>query len=238
MSQIAIIIPAYNERDNLKNLVQKIKSIIQNPTIFIIDDSKDSMKDIFIDNDDIQYVHRGLKMGRGSAVLEGLKLALNNEKFSQFVEMDADFSHNPEELTEKLLLFSKTNTDLLISSRYLKGSKIINWPLSRKYFSLLSNLLVNIFLKLDISDYTNGFRVYSRRAAEITAEKCGQIGDDFIVLSEILLRAHQHKLKITEKPTIFVNRLRGESSVNIILIIKSLIGLFKLVLIKYKLMSC
>ena len=148
--------------------------------------------------------------------------------------MDADFSHHPNELQEKVNFFLKNNLDLLISSRYLKDSQIINWSLSRRVFSKMSNFLARMLLKIPMSDYTNGFRFYSRSAAELITINCGKIGDGFIILSEILLQLSLHKFKIGEIETIFVNRTRGESSVNIRLILNSLIGLIKLFFIKIK----
>ena len=116
-------------------------------------------------------------------------------------------------------------------------SKIINWSISRKVFSFLSNFIARILLKISVSDYTNGFRIYSRKSAILIVKKCGNIGDGFIVLSEILLTIDSNGLKIGEVPTIFINRKRGESSVNLSLIVQSLIGLIKLYLIKKKIIK-
>ena len=146
--------------------------------------------------------------------------------------MDADFSHDPKEIKKNLKIFKKKKLDLLISSRYLKESKISNWSLSRRIFSLMANFLAKLLLNLGVSDYTNGFRIYSRKSVELITKKCGNIGDGFIVLSEILLIIKIFNLKISEVPSIFVNRKRGESSVNFKLIIQSFLGLIKLYFIK------
>ena len=146
--------------------------------------------------------------------------------------MDADFSHDPKEIKKNLKIFKKKKLDLLISSRYLKESKISNWRLSRRIFSLMANFLAKLLLNLGVSDYTNGFRIYSRKSVELITKKCGNIGDGFIVLSEILLIIKIFNLKISEFPSIFVNRKRGESSVNFKLIIQSFLGLIKLYFIK------
>ena len=146
--------------------------------------------------------------------------------------MDADFSHNPNEIKKKINFFIKNDLDLLISSRYLKKSKIINWSIQRLVFSKLSNLLASFLLNVGVTDYTNGFRLYSRKSVELIVKKCGKIGDGFIVLSEILLIIKLKNYKINELPTIFVNRKRGHSSVNFKLIIQSLIGILKLYFIK------
>ncbi len=146
--------------------------------------------------------------------------------------MDADFSHRPKELKKNLDLFKIRKYDLLISSRYLKKSKILNWPITRKIFSKLSNILAQIILRVNVSDYTNGFRIYSSNAVNIILKKCGNIGDGFIILSEILLALKINNLRIGETHSIFINRVRGESNVNFNLILNSLIGLIKLFIIR------
>ena len=133
---------------------------------------------------------------------------------------------------KKIKLFKKKKCDLLIASRYLPKSKILNWSLSRRIFSKLSNVLAKTILKIDVKDYTNGFRIYSKEATLLIINKCGKIGDGFIVLSEILLVLNINKLKIHEVSTVFINRKRGESSVNLKLIFQSFFGLIKLFLIK------
>jgi dolichol-phosphate mannosyltransferase len=228
MHNVAIIIPAYNEEDNILKLIAKIKYLLPKSSIYIIDDSEGNKTNCIISKKKINYFHRKKKLGRGSAVLYGIKKAITVKKNNIFIEMDADFSHNPNELIKNINYFTKNNADLLISSRYLKKSRIINWPISRKFFSFLSNYLARIFLQIPISDYTNGFRIYSKKAAIKIIKDCGKIGDGFIILSEILLVLYLNKYRIFETSTTFVNRIRGESSVNLKLIFSSLIGLFKL----------
>ena len=234
MHNISIIIPTYKEKENIFKLTKKILSIYPKAVIFVVDDTENlNLKNRFKSNK-IKYFLRKNKKGRGSAVLYGLKKSLRNKSNSIFIEMDADFSHNPKELKKKIEFFIKNDLDLLISSRYLENSKIINWPIQRLVFSKLSNKLAQFLLDVGVTDYTNGFRIYSRRSVELIVKKCGRIGDGFIVLSEILLTIKLNKFKIRELPTIFVNRKRGESSVNFKLIIQSLIGIVKLYFIKIK----
>ena len=148
--------------------------------------------------------------------------------------MDADFSHNPNELKRNIKYFYKNSLDMLISSRYLKESKIKNWPISRQIFSKMSNFLTRLILPVPVSDYTNGYRLYSKRSIKLILNECGKIGDGFIVLSEILLKIYSKNYKIDEIKTIFINRKRGESSVSFSLIVNSLFGLFKLYFISLK----
>ena len=112
--------------------------------------------------------------------------------------------------------------------RYTKKSKIINWSLRRRLFSLLANFLARQLLQLPITDFTNGYRIYSRRAVDKIILNCGKSGDGFIILSEILVEIYLNNFKIDEIESIFLNRKRGESSVNLNLIIESFIGLLKI----------
>ena len=234
MNKIAIVIPTYNELENIESLLLSISKFLPNSDVFIIDDTKKNeiQKLIIKKRIKVNYFHRKKSIGRGSAVLFGLKKALKKKKYKIFIEMDADHSHNPNELKKNIDYFKKKKLDLLIASRYLSKSKIYNWSIQRRIFSKLANLLAKIFLQIKISDYTNGFRIYSRKATKTIIKDCGNIGDGFIVLSEILLKIHQSKLKIDEIHSIFTNRVRGESSVNISLILQSFFGLIKLFLIK------
>jgi dolichol-phosphate mannosyltransferase len=237
MRKINIIIPTYNEDKNILSLIKKIKKYVPEAKICIVDDSKKNnigkilKKNAFYK---VIYFHRKNMKGRGSAVIYGFKKLFNKNIDQIFIEMDADFSHRPSELKKNIRLFKKYKSDLLISSRYLKKSKILNWSMSRKILSKLSNILAKTILKVNISDYTNGFRIYSNNSINLIIKKCGRIGDGFIVLSEILMVINVNNLRINETHSIFINRVRGESSVNIKLIFQSLMGLLKLFVIKKK----
>jgi len=237
VNKIAIIIPTFNELDNIESLIQEILKNIPESTIFIVDDSKNKEIGNLISSKNLKakYFHRENSRGRGSAVLFGIKKALEENIFGTFIEMDSDFSHNPKELKKNIEYFNNNNLDLLIASRYLQNSKIINWGYGRRILSKLSNILARILLGIKLNDFTNGFRIYSLRAARTITKKCGNIGDGFIVLSEIIVVIKNNSFNIGETETIFVNRVRGESSVNIKLVIASLYGILKLYFIKNKL---
>ena len=225
---IAIIIPAYKESDNIEKLIFAILKFLKDPVIIIVDDSpnKETQEKIKKFNN-IRYIYRGKKLGRGSAVIEGMKNLINEKEINKIIEMDADLSHAPSEIQNNLKIFEKDSLDLLISSRYLKDSKIINWSLERRVFSSLSNKLAKFVLKVPITDYTNGFRIYSKDSIKHIVANCGKIGGGFIILSEILVELYFNNFKVKEVHSIFKNRIRGESSVNLRLIIESFFGLFK-----------
>ncbi|MGZ3698297.1 MAG: glycosyltransferase, partial [Bdellovibrionota bacterium] len=184
----------------------------------------------------VQVIHRTTKGGRGSAVLEGIAWHIAHGA-QQILEMDADFSHPPTQIPELLAHASEKGIDLLIASRYLPTSAILNWPLTRRLFSKCSNILARTLLQVPIRDYTNGYRVYSRRCAEMIVEHCGRMGKGFISLSEILVNTYYRGFQVGEVPTIFKNRLRGESSVNYAEVKNALSGLFEIYGLKQKLQA-
>ena len=232
-----VVIPSFKEKDNIQALIQEIIKFVPNSEIVVVDDSPDqetvsAVKALKLSN--VSVIHRTTKGGRGSAVLEGIKSLLQKD-CQAIVELDADFSHPPSQIPELLAHRDKENIDLLIASRYLSQSSIRNWPLTRRIFSKLSNLLARSMLRVPISDYTNGFRVYSHPAAKVIVETCGKLGKGFISLSEILVNTYYRGMKVSEVPTVFTNRLRGESSVSSTEIKNAIVGLIKIFYLKRRL---
>ena len=206
MKNIAIIIPTYNELENIEKLIFEVKKKLPESEIFIIDDSNTQEIGALIKSKNLQanYFHRDNESGRGSAVIYGFNKAIKDQEYKIFIEMDADFSHDPNELIRNIDFFIKEKLDLLIASRYLPGSKIINWSLSRRILSKLSNFLARNLLNIPLKDFTNGFRIYSPRAIERIISSCGNIGDGFILLSEIIVVIKNNLMQIGEIQTNFV----------------------------------
>lgn len=227
MNTIGVVIPAYKEKDNLIRLCDAILQNLPAVNILIVDDSPDFESVEIIKNRNyrqVDIVHREEKAGRGSAVILGLaKLIQNNCTY--YIEMDADFSHPPEQLNEIIEYAGTNKLDLLIASRYMTMSRILNWPLSRKIFSRVSNIIAKLLLQVPVSDYTNGYRLYSHRSAVEIVKSCGRRGSGFIALSEILVCLYYKKFKVGEIPTVFTNRIRGESSLSKREIFNAMIGL-------------
>ena len=234
MKKIGIVIPAFNEDKNIINLIKQIKKRL-NCLILIVDDSTNQTTKKLLSRNkfkNVKYYHRGKRLGRGSAVIFGFRKLLKIKKdIDCLIEMDADMSHSPGELKRNIAYFYKNSFGLLIGSRYLPKSKIINWPLSRRILSKLSNRLAKFLLEAPVYDYTNGYRFYSKEAAITIIKKCKNTGGGFIILSEIILILWKNGFKIGEIRSIFKNRIRGESSVNFKLIIESFLGLIKLYVI-------
>lgn len=212
MADTLVIIPSYNEKENIVALIDTLFGLGIDLDVLVVDDSTDGTADIIRKRQESDpkpiLIARGGKGGRGSAVVEGFKYALERD-YSRIVEMDADFSHDPKELPS---LLEKSGPDtLVIGSRYLKQSRIVNWPRSRRIFSRCANFYANLVLGIGIHDYTNGYRVYGRTALE-KLDTSAIKSRGYIVLSEIAFQLHRKGVQFAEVPTVFVNRARGQSS--------------------------
>ena len=212
MQRILVIVPTYNEEANIVELINKLNSLNLSLDILIVDDGSDKTADLVRQNQErlpnLFLIKRQGKSGRGSAVIEGFKYGLQKD-YQYFVEMDADFSHEPGELPGLLKLVESNG--IVIGSRYVKGSKIINWPMRRRIFSKLANIYASLILKIGIKDYTNGYRVYKREAIEkLEFDKIKSTG--YIALSEIAYQLFKKGIKFAENKSIFINRKRGNSN--------------------------
>ena len=229
--KIGVCLPSYNEAKNICRLIQKLLKLDLNIMICVVDDNspddtykivkkkfkKEIGKKIFL-------ILRKKKNGRGSAVWEGINF-LKKKNIKIFVEMDCDFSHSIKDFKKGINIFNK-KTDVLMGSRYPNGI-IINWPLKRRVFSYLSNVLARLLISTDIDDYTNGFRFYNLKAVNImTAKK--PINNGFIYLSETLSLFLKKKLIIKSFPIVFINRERGSSNTNLQEVVNAFIGIFKI----------
>ena len=238
-AKIGIVIPTYLEGRNIASLVLKVLNLCPDAQVVIVDDSPfsetcDAVRELELKN--IVAIHRKVKGGRGSAVIAGIAHLLS-QGCTWIIEMDADFSHPPSQIPSLLKEAKEKNYDLLIASRYLPHSRIENWPLTRRVFSRASNLLARTTLRVPISDYTNGFRVYSKNAAVVITETCGKQGKGFIALSEILVNLYYRDMSVGEVPTVFTNRIRGESSVGLSEVKNAFFGLFKILKLKWQLVA-
>ena len=234
--KLIVVIPTFKEQKNIKILLNKIFKINFDIRVIIVDDTPlPEIKKIISSFKKTIYIHRKNNRGRGSAVKNGIDYALKNFNFDYILEMDADLSHDPSEIKKEIDNLKKIPFDVTIFSRYKKNSKIFNWPIKRKILSLIANNLARFFLKIPISDYTNGYRIYSYNAALHLVNTCGKTGDGFIMLSEILVQLYYNKFTINEVKTTFVNRVRGESSVNFYELFSSILGLFKIYRLKTRL---
>lgn len=228
MSRTLVTIPTYNEQENISKLIDVLFDLDKDLDILVVDDGKDKTSDVVKEkqknNLNLFLIKRSEKSGRGKAVLEGLKFGLQKD-YQYFVEMDADFSHDPLELP--LLLEVAGSNTLVIGSRYAPGSKIINWPLRRRVFSYLANKYAGFVLGMGITDYTNGYRVYGRGAlSKLNFGKIKTSG--FIVLSEISYQLYKKGVVLKEVPTVFVNRRDGVSNFSLKEIKESFVSVLRI----------
>lgn len=214
MDKIAIIIPTYNESGNIERLIKKILSLNLPCQLFIIDDdspdgTSEIVRTISKKNKNVNLIQRLNKRGRGSAVIDGFKKALEDKDIRYFFEMDADFSHDPRDIPRFLEMIKEA--DVVIGSRYLPQSKIVEWPVKRLIFSKIANTYARLILKIPISDYTNGYRCYKRKVLEaLNFSKINASG--YIVLSEMAYQIYRKGFKFADIPIVFVNRRRGLSN--------------------------
>jgi len=227
----AIIIPSYNEDVNIVKLIDSIRKLYKSCLIVVVDDSKPMKSSKLKDKLEHEFtnieVHsRGKKSGRGSAVLHGLRSALKNKKNQYCIEMDADFSHSPKEIS--LLLDKREQFDCIVGSRYASAHSIVRWPLYRRVLSKAINALLRAILAIRVSDFTNGFRLYSRRAAEyLVSRDVKETG--FIALSEWLVVLKKGNFSIGEVPTTFTDRVYGKSSAGLSEHLNAIRGLLRIV---------
>ena len=238
MVKKVIIIASYKEYEALPILLNSLSTTIDRDTqILIVDDSpqiswqvlKTSCLNAMGDkNSQIDFSFSATKSGRGGAVRRGLAFALLNYPEAEiFLECDADGSHSAKDINKMMTYSHQTN--ILIGSRYLSSSKIIGWPLSRRIFSKILNLLIPLLFHLKISDATNGLRRYDIQSVKIILNYT-QRQTGFIYLTEQLLHVSSARLEIHEVPIEFINRTVGESTVGVSEIIGSLGGLLDLII--------
>lgn len=213
MKRTLIIIPTYNETDNIENLISRIIHLnIPDVSILIVDDnSPDGTGEVVtkISGRDsrVRLIQREGKFGLGTAYVAGFKYAIQ-EGFDYVFEMDADFSHDPDDLPR--LLEKIETADLVIGSRYIVGVNVVNWPLSRLLLSVGANLYTRLITGLPVRDCTSGFRCFRRAVLEsIDLDEIHSDGYSFQI--EMTFKTWKKKFRIFELPIVFTDRLKGNS---------------------------
>src|SRR6185369_1891902 len=216
-NEIFIVIPTYNAREGIIKNLLKILTVVPNAHITIVDDNSPDktaslITSYFKRDKRIEILMRKKKGGRGSAVIKGFQKGLQNKKFNYFIEMDADLCHNPKYI--KTLVEKCKKADVVIASRYLPKSRIYGWNVKRKLMSFAINLFAKLILHIPISDYTDGFRCYSRKAvAFICSYDIKSRG--YIVLSEIAFICYKKGLTFAEIPIDFHFKEITKSNLNL-----------------------
>lgn len=232
MSDSIVIIPTYNEKENVENIIRAVFSLEKAFHILIIDDgSPDGTADIVKRMqkefpDSLFIVERQGKQGLGTAYICGFKWAIAHG-YDFIFEMDADFSHNPADLPKLYAACADEGADVAIGSRYCNGVNVVNWPLGRVLMSYYASVYVRLVTGMKVQDTTAGFKCYRRKVLEtIDLDRIHFKGYAFQI--EMKFTAYQCGFKIVEVPIIFINRVLGVSKMNSSIFGEAVFGVLKL----------
>lgn len=233
MRDILVVIPSYKETNNIPKLLKNIFSSLPNASVIIVDDSPEIEHTLFKKEvsafPHTKIIWRKKKSGRGSAVIEGFRVGCKERNYHLFFELDADLSHDPKDFEKFIKKHQITNADLIIGSRYLPQSKIINWPVRRLILSKIINKTLSILFGLGITDYTNGFRLYSKKAVKFLLDNPPK-EKGFITLSETAYVLKKRGYLLAEVPITFTDRKHGTSSAGVREFVESLRAVVRMLL--------
>ncbi len=231
MARSIVIIPTYNEIENIEAIINAVLALPTAFHVLIVDDNSpdgtaQKVRDLQVLNTDNLFLEvRTKKSGLGTAYVHGFKWALCKD-YDFIFEMDADFSHNPADL-EKLLAACENGADVAIGSRYSNGVNVVNWPLSRVLLSYFASVYVRLITGMKIADATAGFKCYKRNVLEkINLDRIKFVGYAFQI--EMKYRAFVHQFVIHEVPIIFTDRTKGQSKMSGGIIREAVVGVIML----------
>jgi dolichol-phosphate mannosyltransferase len=212
-----VIIPTYNEIENIERIIRKVFSLDHDFHVLIIDDGSPDGTPLVVKKLQDEFAERLFleqragKQGLGTAYIHGFKWAIAHN-YDYIFEMDADFSHNPNDLL-KLRQACENGADAAVGSRYITGVNVVNWPMSRVLMSYFASVYVRFITSLEIRDWTAGFMCYKRKVLEtIQLDKIKFVGYAFQI--EMKYTTIKHGFKITEVPVIFTDRTEGASKMS------------------------
>ena len=218
MPDSVVIIPTYNEKENIEKIIRKVFSLPHEFHILIVDDGSPDGTGSIVKNLQQQFsqklflMERNGKQGLGRAYIAGFHWAIE-KKYDYIFEMDADFSHNPDDLIRLHNACANEGADVAVGSRYVKGGKVVNWPLNRVLLSYWASVYVRIITWMNIKDATAGFKCYKRKVLEtIELDKIRFVGYAFQI--EMKFTAWKHGFKIKEVPITFTDRTEGTSKMS------------------------
>ncbi|MDZ7742090.1 MAG: polyprenol monophosphomannose synthase [Bacteroidota bacterium] len=232
VSDSLVIIPTYNEKENIEQIIRKVFSLEKEFHILIVEDNSpdgtaDIVKSLMKEFSGKLYMEeRKGKLGLGTAYIHGFKWALQRE-YGYVFEMDADFSHNPDDLIRLYKACADDGADLAIGSRYITGVNVVNWPMGRVLMSYYASSYVRLITRMKVQDTTAGFKCYTREVLEtIDLERIKFTGYAFQI--EMKFTAWKLGFKVTEVPIIFTDRTRGESKMNKTIFKEAIFGVIDL----------
>ncbi len=224
-----VIIPTYNEMENIPRILPIVLAQDDSINILIVDDnSQDGTAQFVIDqqklNSRLHLIQREKKLGLGTAYIAGFKYALANS-FDYIFEMDADFSHNPDEIPNFLKAIKEY--DLVLGSRYIDGVRVLNWPMRRLLLSFFASVYTRIITGMPVRDATGGFKCFKRKVLEgIDLDKVQSNGYSFQI--EMTFKAYKKGFKIKEIPIVFMDRVKGTSKMSKKIVYEAVFMVWKL----------
>ena len=232
MKDSLVIIPTYNEKENIEHIIRKVFSLPQFFEILVIDDGSPDGTAAIVKTlqkefpNQLHLEQRTGKLGLGTAYIHGFKYAINNE-YNYIFEMDADFSHNPEDLLKLYHACAEDGYDLAIGSRYVKGVNVVNWPMSRVLMSYFASKYVRFITGIPIHDTTAGFKCFKRKVLEtINLNEVRFVGYAFQI--EMKFTSWKFGFKLIEIPIIFTDRTLGESKMSSGIFKEALLGVIEM----------
>ena len=231
MSDSLIIIPTYNEIENIEKIIRKVFSLPYSFHVLVVDDGSpdgtaNTVKRLQNEFQDRLFIEERVgKLGLGTAYIHGFKWALRKD-YAYIFEMDADFSHNPDDLIH-LLNAAKKDGDMVIGSRYIKGVNVVNWPMKRVLMSYFASAYVRLITRIKIQDATAGFICYRREVLEtINLDKVKFVGYAFQI--EMKFTAIKHGFNVIEIPIIFTDRTEGSSKMSTHIFREAFLGVIQM----------
>jgi len=236
LNNAIVIIPTYNEKENITLIIDAIMSLRKDYDILIVDDnSPDGTADIVKDlkknyntptEARLHLMHRHGKLGLGTAYIEGFRYAIRHN-YDYVLQMDADFSHNPEDLIKLYLACSEGGNDLSIGSRYASGVNVVNWPMGRVLLSFFASKYVQLVTGMPVHDTTAGFVCYRRKVLEtIPLDEIKFIGYAFQI--EMKFLTWKYGFHLNEVPIIFTDRTRGQSKMSVGIFKEAFLGVIQM----------
>ncbi len=228
MTDAVVIIPTYNEIDNIEAIIRAVFSLSKAFDILVVDDNSPDLTGEKVEllqkefKERLFLEKRKNKSGLGTAYIHGFKWCLEQD-YNYVFEMDADFSHNPKDLVRLYDACDQDSADMAIGSRYIEGVNVVNWPMSRVLLSYLASKYVRLITGLKIHDTTAGFICYKRQVLEtIDLDEIKFVGYAFQI--EMKFKTHLNKFKIQEIPVVFTDRTKGESKLSGSIISEAIFG--------------
>ena len=232
MHNAVVIIPTYNEIENIESIIRAVFALEQSFDILVVDDNSPDLtalkvKELQDEFKDRLFIEvREEKSGLGTAYIHGFKWSLKHG-YDYIFEMDADFSHNPKDLERLYHTCHTDEADVAIGSRYIKGVNVVNWPLSRVILSYLASIYVRVITGMKIYDTTAGFICYKRHVLEsIDLDSIKFVGYAFQI--EMKFKAYLKRYKIVEIPIVFTDRVKGESKLSKSIISEAIFGVISM----------